>query len=142
MTICKRLPYRLILAAAALFVLSVHEPGPARAESAVLHKVSGLGGECRLLKVDSIYFMDGGRRGWYLYVGGMRRFANMNVSLIHRAARGGVLTLDVVGCTLNFIALPIPTPYVIELPLRDIPRARRVRIVGANGQSIRSLPGR
>lgn len=101
-----------------------------------------LSGRCGLVNVDSVYVQDGGRRGWYLHVGGMRRFANMDVGLDHRALEGGTLTLEVVGCTPNFIAFPVPTPYTLELPLRDVPGARRVRIIAANGTLLRRLPGR
>ncbi len=128
-----------ILAAACLIA---GDARPVRAEPALLHKTAGVGPRCRLAKIDSVTFKDGGRRGWYLYVGGMRRFANMEVGLDHQSQRGGTLTLVVVGCTPNFIALPLPTPYWVELPLRDIPTARRVKIVGANGYVMRRLPGR
>lgn len=118
-------------------------PGaPAQGEPARLHKASGLGKKCRLLRVDSVDFMDGGRRGWYLYIGGIRQYANMNVGLEHHVQRGGMLTVEVVGCTPNVVALPVPTPFNIELPLRDIPRARKVRIVGETGASVHRLPGR
>jgi len=113
-----------------------------KAEPAMIHKVSGLGPRCRLLKIDSVFFKDGGKRGWYLYVGGFRRFSNMDVGIEHRGYRGGLLTVDVVGCTPNFIAFPLPTPFNLELPLRDIPKARQIRIVGANGTVTRRLPGR
>jgi hypothetical protein len=108
----------------------------------LLHKASNWGPRCRLAKIDSVYFKDGGRRGWYLYVNGKQRFANMNVGLDHRSLRRGTLTLEVVGCTPNFIAVPIPTPYWVELPLRNVPNARRVRIVGANVTVTRRVPGR
>lgn len=114
----------------------------AQAEPAMIHKASGLGPKCKLLKIDSVFFMDGGKRGWYLYVGGFRRFSNMDVGIEHRGYRGGLLTVEVVGCTPNFIAFPLPTPFNLELPLRDIPQARRIRIVGANGTVTRRLPGR
>lgn len=114
----------------------------ARGAGALLHKTTGVGPRCRLAKIDSVYFRDGGRRGWYLYVGGFRPFANMDVGFDHHSLRGGTLTLEVVGCTPNFLALPVPTPYTVELPLRDIPGARRVTIVGENGSVTRRLPGR
>ncbi len=115
---------------------------PASGEPAVLHQASVLAGRCRLVEVDSVYFMDGGRRGWYLYVGGLQRWANMDVSLDHRSLKGGTLTLEVVGCSLNFLVLPLRTPYVAELPLREVPGARRVKIIGANGYVRRDVPGR
>jgi hypothetical protein len=127
----------LIGLAIALFAASL-----ARGEPARRHAFSAFSGHCRLLYVDSVQFQDGGRRGWYLYIGGLRRFANMNVGLDHRALSRGVLTVEVVGCTPNFVALPIATPFDIELPLRDIPRARAIRIVGENGATVHRLPGR
>lgn len=105
-----------------------------------MHQASTFGPRCRLVRIDSVYFMDGGRRGWFLYVGGHRRFSNMTVRLQHRSLKGGVLTLDVVGCTPNFVALPIPTPFNVELALNDMPRARSVRLIGANGQVTRRVP--
>lgn len=131
-----------IAALSAGLMLVPGAPQPASGEPAMLHKTTGVGPRCRLAKIDSVYFKDGGRRGWYLYIGGLQPFANMDVGLDHHSLRGGTLTLEVVGCTPNFIALPIPTPYWVELPLRDIPRARRVRIVGENGTVTRRLPGR
>lgn len=123
-------------------VAAMVPPGGARGQEAHIHKVSGLGGSCRLVPVDSVRFADGGRRGWYLYIGGLRRFANMNVGLDHRGVSKGALTVEVVGCTGNFIALPISTPYNIEVPLRDLPPARAIRIVGADGVTVHRLPGR
>ena len=134
-----------LLGIAALSIGLTLVPGgskPARGAEALLHKTIGGGPRCRLAKIDSVYFKDGGRRGWYLYVGGFQPFANMNVGLDHHSLRGGTLTLEVVGCTPNFIALPLPTPYWVELPMRDVPKARRVRIVGENGSVTRRVPGR
>lgn len=98
--------------------------------------------KCRLVNVDSVHFKDGGKRGWYLYVGGMKRFTNMTVGLDHAALARGTLTLEVLGCTANFIAIPVPSPYTVELPLKQIPGVRAVRIVGANGETRHKLPGR
>lgn len=133
---------RLSAVTAVVAGLSLLPGAPAMGEPAQLHKTSGLGQKCRLLHVDSVDFMDGGRRGGYLYIGGLRQYANMNVGLDHYAQRGDTLTVEVVGCTPNAAALPVPTPFNIELPLRDIPRARKVRIVGENGASVYRLPGR
>ncbi|RME95109.1 MAG: hypothetical protein D6773_18770 [Alphaproteobacteria bacterium] len=106
-------------------------------------KVSGLGPRCRLLKIGSVSFMDGGRkRGWYFYVSGTRRFANMDVGFEHRDFRNGVLTLEAVGCTPNFLALPIPMPYTLELRLREFPAVREIRVIGSNGAVVRRVPGR
>lgn len=101
-----------------------------------------LGGSCQLVNVDSVYFKDGGRRGVYLYVGGLRRFANMDVGFEHRRAGAGVLRVEVVGCTKNFLVLPIPTPYVLEFAMNEVPSARVVEIVAANGTARRRVPGR
>lgn len=131
-------PLALLMALAAILAI----PGSANSQDAHVHKVSGLGGSCRLLPVDSVQFQDGGRRGWYLYLGGMRRFANMDVGLEHKGMIRGALTIEVVGCTGNILALPIPTPYTIELPLRDIPPTKAIRIVGADGVTIHRVPGR
>ncbi|MEC9367709.1 MAG: hypothetical protein VX871_03360 [Pseudomonadota bacterium] len=105
-------------------------------------EASQISGSCRLVNVDSVYFRDGGKRGFYLYVGGMRRFANMDVGFEHRSAGKGLLRLEVVGCTKNFLVLPIPTPYVLDLAMNDIPSARSVEIVAANGIVRRRIPGR
>lgn len=125
-----------------LVALTAALPRPATGEPGLLHQARGIAGKCQLVNIDSVYFMDGGRRGWYLYVGGMQRFANMDVGLDHHSLRGGTLTLKVVGCTGNFIVLPLPTPYTVELPMREVPGARRLRIVGANGFVRRAVPGR
>jgi hypothetical protein len=117
-------------------------PASADSQEARVQKVSGLAGSCQLVPVDTVQFEDGGRRGWYLYVGGMRRFANMDVGLEHRGMIKGALTIEVVGCTGNFIALPIATPYYVELPLRDVPPAKTIRIVGADGVTLHRVPGR
>ncbi|MGE0611768.1 MAG: hypothetical protein AB7O70_05435 [Hyphomicrobiales bacterium] len=101
-----------------------------------------LGGSCRLVNVDSIYFKDGGRRGVYLYVGGLRRFANMDVGFEHTRAGAGVLRVQVVGCTKNFLVMPIPTPYVLEFAMNEVPSARVVEIVAANGVARKRVPGR
>jgi len=98
-------------------------------------------GSCGLIDFDSVYFEDGGRRGWYLYVGGSRRFANMDVFLDHKQGHRGEWIIEVVGCTKNALVLPIPTPYVIELPIRELPGARRLRIIGASGSVRRVVPG-
>ena len=123
--------------------MTIAAPESSQGQEARLHKTSGLlSGSCRLVPVDSVQFQDGGRRGWYLYIGGLRRFANMNVGLDHRGISKGALTVEVVGCTGNFIALPIATPYNLEIPLRDLPPAKAIRIVGADGVTVHRLPGR
>ena len=99
-------------------------------------------GSCELIDFDSVRFEDGGRRGWYLYIGGSRRFANMDVILDHKPGSGGSWIIQVVGCTKNALVLPIPTPFNIELPLRQLPGARRLVIVGASGSVRRKVPGR
>lgn len=114
----------------------------AKSATPEVRNVSALSGKCRLMFVDTVQFQDGGRRGWYLYIGGLRRFGNMDVSLDHRSFSRGVLTVDVVGCTGNIIALPIQTPFTIELPLRDFPKVRQIRVVGSNGTTLHKLPGR
>jgi len=100
-------------------------------------------GSCELIDFDSVSFKDGGRRGWYLYIGGSRRFANMDVMLDHKPARRGDWVIQVVGCTKNALVLPIPTPFSIEVPMRKLPPGvRRLRIVGASGSVRRNVPGR
>jgi hypothetical protein len=102
-----------------------------------------LGGKCRLIDFDSVYFKDGGRRGIYLYIGGSRQFSNMDVALDQRPGnRRGDWIIEVVGCTSNFLVMPIPTPFNIEVPLRDLPGARTLRIVGSSGSITRRVPGR
>lgn len=138
----RRVPGLLPIALVAALTALLMAPVSAESQEARLHKISGLGGSCQLVPVDTVQFEDGGRRGWYLYIGGMRRFANMDVGLNHRGMNRGALTVEVVGCTGNILALPIPTPYYIELPLRDIPPANAIRIVGADGVTVHRLPGR
>jgi hypothetical protein len=77
-----------------------------------------------------------------LYIAGLKDFANMEVGLEHRLSSAGLLTIEVVGCTPNFIALPIRTPYWIDVPLADIPAARSIRVVGSNGAFRPQLPRR
>lgn len=102
-----------------------------------------LGGECRLIDFDSVYFKDGGRRGVYLYIGGSRQFSNMDVALDQRpGSRRGDWIIEVVGCTKNFLVMPIPTPFNIEVPMRDLPGARTLQIVGSSGSITRRVPGR
>jgi len=102
-----------------------------------------LGGKCRLIDFDSVYFKDGGRRGVYLYIGGSRQFSNMDVALDQRpGSRRGDWVIEVVGCTKNFLVMPIPTPFNIEVPMRDLPGAKTLRIVGASGSITRRVPGR
>jgi len=102
-----------------------------------------LAGKCRLIDFDSVYFKDGGRRGVYLYIGGSRQFANMDVALDQRpGSRRGDWIIEVVGCTSNFLVMPIPTPFNIEVPMRDLPGARTLRIVGSSGSITRQVPGR
>ena len=102
-----------------------------------------LGGQCRLIDFDSVYFKDGGRRGVYLYIGGSRRFANMDVALDQRpGGRRGDWIIEVVGCTKNFLVMPIPTPFNIEVPMRELPGAKTLRIVGSSGSITRQVPGR
>ena len=104
---------------------------------------AGLGGKCRLIDFDSVYFKDGGRRGVYLYIGGSRQFSNMDVALDQRpGSRKGDWIIEVVGCTSNFLVMPIPTPFNIEVPMRDLPGARTLRIVGSSGSITRRVPGR
>ncbi|MGI9383395.1 MAG: hypothetical protein ACR2PO_09585 [Methyloligellaceae bacterium] len=100
-------------------------------------------GGCRLIAFDSVYFEDGGRRrGTILTIGGRRPHANMNVVLEHKPGHNGNWTIEVVGCWNNFIRIPIPTPYYIDVPVRDLPGARRLKIVGANGVHRRRIPRR
>lgn len=102
-----------------------------------------LAGSCQPIDFDSVSFEDGGRRGWYLYIGGSRRFANMDVVLDHKPASRGNWIIRVVGCTKNALVLPIPTPFSIEVPMRKLPPGiRRVTIVGASGSVRRNVPGR
>jgi len=102
-----------------------------------------LGGQCRLIDFDSVYFKDGGRRGVYLYIGGSRRFANMDVALDQRpGGRRGDWIIEVVGCTKNFLVMPIPSPFNIEVPMRDLPGAKTLQIVGSSGSITRRVPGR
>ena len=102
-----------------------------------------LGGKCRLIDFDSVYFKDGGRRGVYLYIGGSRQFSNMDVALDQRpGSRRGDWIIEVVGCTSNFLVMPIPTPFNIEVPMRDLPGARTLQIVGSSGSITRRVPGR
>ena len=102
-----------------------------------------LGGQCRLIDFDSVYFKDGGRRGVYLYIGGSRQFANMDVALDQRpGGRRGDWIIEVVGCTKNFLVMPIPTPFNIEVPMRDLPGAKTLQIVGSSGSITRRVPGR
>ena len=104
---------------------------------------AGLGGKCRLIDFDSVYFKDGGRRGVYLYIGGSRQFSNMDVALDQRpGSRRGDWIIEVVGCTSNFLVMPIPTPFNIEVPMRDLPGARTLQIVGSSGSITRRVPGR
>lgn len=102
-----------------------------------------LTGKCRLIDFDSVYFKDGGGRGVYLYIGGSRQFTNMDVALEQRpGSRRGDWIIEVVGCTSNFLVMPIRSPYNIEVPMRDLPGARTLRIVGASGSITRKVPGR
>lgn len=102
-----------------------------------------LAGDCRLIAFDSVYFEDGGpRRGTILTIGGRRPESNMDVFLEHSPGRNGNWTIQVVGCWKNFLRLPIPTPYYIDVPVRDLRGARRLKIVGANGVHRRRIPGR
>jgi hypothetical protein len=104
---------------------------------------AGLGGKCRLIDFDSVYFKDGGRRGVYLYIGGSRQFSNMDVALDQRpGSRRGDWIIEVVGCTSNFLVMPIPTPFNIEVPMRDLPGAKTLQIVGSSGSITRRVPGR
>ena len=100
-------------------------------------------GRCRLIPFDSVYFEDGGRRrGIILTIGGPRPSTSLDVVLEHYPAKNGNWTIEVTGCRGNFITLPIRTPYAMEIPLRRMPGARRVKIVGSNGVIYRRLPGR
>ena len=100
-------------------------------------------GGCRLISFDSVYFEDGGRRrGIVLTIGGRRPHANMDVVLEHKPGRNGNWTIEVIGCWKNFLRLPIPTPYYIDVPVRDMAGARRLKIVGANGVHRRRIPRR
>ena len=100
-------------------------------------------GGCRLIAFDSVYFEDGGRRrGIILTVGGRRPHANMDVVLEHKPGHNGNWTIEVIGCWKNFLRIPIPTPYYIDVPVRDMPGARRLKIVGANGVHRRRIPRR
>lgn len=140
---------RRVLGAAAAFVCGLAfilgTPPPAVAQG--LERGQGseiqlarLGGACRAIPFESANLEDGGRRGWYLVISGLRRFANMDVSLTHRRRGRGVWTVEVVGCTQNFIVIPLQTPYVIWLPLRNLPGARRVKVIGAGGHVWRTVP--
>lgn len=100
-----------------------------------------LGGVCRLIPFDSVYFEpEGRRRGLALNVGGPRPFANMDVMLDHRIGKNGDWVVEVVGCRKNILVLPVPTPYVVSVPVSHVPSARYVRIVGANGSIRRRIP--
>jgi hypothetical protein len=122
---------------AALVLFAALTLGGAHRAEAILE------GSCQPIDFDSVSFEDGGRRGWYLYIGGTRRFANMNVVLDHKPASRGNWIIRVVGCTKNALVLPIPTPFSIEVPMRKLPPGiRRVTIVGAGGSVRRNVPGR
>ena len=103
---------------------------------------SALRGSCSLIDFKTVHFEDGGRRGWYLYIGGARPYANMDVILEHRAGRRGDWIIEVVGCSKNALLLPVPTPFSLELPMGNLPGVRRVIVIGSNGSVRRSVPGR
>ena len=105
-------------------------------------QAAAIAGSCSLIDFKTVQFEDGGRRGWYLYIGGSRRFANMDVILEHRAGSRGDWIIEVVGCTKNALVLPLPTPFSIELAMRDLPRVRRIIVIGSNGSVRHKVPVR
>ena len=97
-------------------------------------------GSCELVPIESINFLNGGRDGLLLYIGGMRPYANMDIELRHQPGRRGMLTVRVVGCLNAVVGLPVRTHYNADLPLKEFPRARRLKIIGANGFVWRRVP--
>lgn len=138
MRICTTLASRLAACATAMICgLAVTA---AAAEPARLHEAR-LSAICRLMQVDTVQF-EPSRDGWSLYIAGLKDFANMDVGLENRVGPQGQWTLEVVGCTPNFIGLPIRTPYWLDVPLSQFPHARSIRIVGSNGVWRPRLPRR
>ncbi len=99
-------------------------------------------GTCSLVQVDTVQFQPASGGGWSLYIAGLKQFANMGVSLENRVGPRGEWTLEVVGCTVNFLILPVPTQYWLDVPLRDLPNVRSIRVVGSNGVWRPKLPPR
>lgn len=121
-------PWRPLAAAVVALGLA---PAPS-ADAGPSLQLTALRGGCSLVEVDTIEFQRG-RGGWEIYIAGLKPLINMEVSLDHRRAPSGLWTIEVVGCTAGLLGLPVPAPYWIAVPLRDLPGARAVQIVGANG---------
>lgn len=134
------IPRRWATASAAVLVsclaATVAPAEPARVVPAAFQ------GTCSLVQVDTVQFEPASGGGWSLYIAGLKQFANMGVSLENRVGPRGDWTLEVVGCTANFLALPVPTQYWLDVPLSQLPNVRSIRVVGSNGVWRPRLPPR
>lgn len=116
---------------------------PQSALEPLLHPVYGLAGECHAIDFNAVDIQWNRAGGYYqLTVSGLKRFANMRVSLSHKSygARPPYWATVVVGCWKNFIVIPIPTPYYVTMPLTQFVGTRGVEIVGATKVVRRRVP--